>query len=449
MEYAEKDLIINHPKKAINKLSLPIIISLLLMTLNSFIDSAWISGLGTDALTAMGFTTPLIFILSSLGNGLGIGTNSIVSRCIGQGDEDNTSNAAIHSIILTCFFSIALSVLLLLFLKNILIFLGAGSVITYASSYVSIIFAGIIFEYLSIVLSAIIRSEGAVNKAMYPLIVSTIINIIIDPIFIYTFHLGIAGAATATVLSSVLSLIPLCYWIFIKKNTFVKVDFSKYHRKFSIYWDIFSVGFPACLEVIIISFVTMFINSLLFIIDGNMAVAAYGVIMRIFSVFITPVTGIGVANITVVGTAFGAKLKDNIRTAFNYSNKVSLIVALFTFSILVLFAGNLAGLFANSDTSSDLNIYIIHIVYILSVSVFTVPLREIAFNILQAMGKGLTSMCFIILKESIFTTFAYTFAFYLGMGPDGIYYGMLVGETIGSVIAFAYVYFYIKRLNFS
>ena len=448
MGYYEKDLIIDYPKKAINKLSIPIIISLLLITVNAFIDSAWVSGLGTDVLAAMGFVTPLIFILSSLGNGLSIGTNSIVSRCIGQGNEDDTSNAAIHSIILTCCFSIVLTVVLLLFLKNILIILGAGSVFSYANSYASIIFAGIIFEYLSIVLSAIIRSEGAVNKAMYPLILSTIINIIIDPIFIYGLHLGIAGAATATVISSVLSLIPLCYWIFIKKNTFVKVDFSKYHTNFSIYWDIFSVGFPACLEAIIISFVTIFINSLLVVIDGNMAVAAYGVIMRIFSVFVTPITGIGVANITVVGTAFGAKLKDNIITAFNYSNKISLILAMFAFLILFFFSGNLAGFFA-SDASSDITIYIINAMYILAFTIFTIPIREIAFSMLQAMGKGVTSMCLIIIKESIFTSCSYSFAFFLGMGSYGIYYGMLVGDIIGSLIVFVYLYFYIKRLDFN
>lgn len=199
--------------------------------------------------------------------------------------------------------------------------------------------------------------------------------------------------------------------------------------------------------MIIISFVTMFINSLLVIIGGNMAVGAYGVAMRILSVFLTPVSGIGVANITVVGTAFGAKLKENIKTSFNYSTKLSLIIAIFTFSFIVLFASNLASFFA-SDATNDMNIYITHILYILSFSVFTIPLREIVFNILQAMGKGITSLCLIILKELIFTICAYIFAFYLGLGSDGIYYGMLVGGIIGSAIAFCYGYFYIKRLEF-
>ena len=172
---------------------------------------------------------------------------------------------------------------------------------------------------------------------MGPLIAGTIINIIIDPIFIYYLNLGISGAALATVLSSALSIIPLAYWIFIKRNTYVKVDFGKFHNDLSIYKDILIVGIPASLEAVIISIVTIFINSLLVSISGNIAVAAYGVGMRILSVLNTPISGIGVANITVVGAAFGAKNKENMETAFKYSTKVTFIIAIFTFLIIIIF----------------------------------------------------------------------------------------------------------------
>ena len=282
---------------------------------------------------------------------------------------------------------------------------------------------------------------------MYPLIASTIINIIIDPIFIYYLNLGIAGAALATVISSAFSIFPLVYWIFIKKSTYVKVDFSKYHHNLSIYKDILTVAIPASLETVCICIVTIFINSLLVTIGGNMAVGAYGVAMRIISVVVTPISGIGVANVTVVGTAFGAKNKTNIVKAFNYSTKVTLIIAVFTCSFILLFASNLAQIFA-SDASNGLDTYITHIIYILGFSVFTVPLRAVVSNILQAMEKGITSMCFTLLKESIFTLFAFVFAFHLSLGSDGIYYGMLTGGILGSLIAFLYVWYFIKRLTF-
>ena len=427
LKFSDVELIKNYPKKAINKLSVPIIISLLLITFNALVDSAWVSGLGPDALAAMGFVAPLVLIISSLGNGLGIGVNSVVSRSIGQGDSDNISNTSVHSIIITIVFSLGLSFVLLPFLKNILIFFSAGGVIDYAMSYAGIIFAGIIFEYISIVLSAIMRSEGAINRAMYPLIASTIINMIIDPIFIYFFNLGISGAAIATVFSSALSIIPLGYWIFIKKDNYVKVDFSKYSRKLAIYKDILSIGLPSSVEVICICIVTIFINSLLVSISGNIAVAAYGVAMRIMSVVVTPISGIGIANLTVVGTAFGAKNKNNITEAFNYSTKVTLLIAVVTCAILLIFAGNLAQLFAYAEANENIDIYIAHILHIFAFSVFSVPLRAVVSNILQAMGKGITSMMFAIIKESIFTLFSFIFAFYLNLGSDGIYYGMLAG----------------------
>lgn len=283
---------------------------------------------------------------------------------------------------------------------------------------------------------------------MCPLIASTIINIIIDPIFIYFFNLGISGAALATVISSALSIIPLGYWIFIKKDTFVKVDFAKYRRNLAIYWDILTVGIPSSLEVVCICIVSIFINSLLVGIGGNIVVGAYGVAVRIISVVVTPISGIGVANITVVGTAFGAKNKENISTAFNYSTKITLIIAVITCLFILLFANNLAQFFDYTEASNDIDVYITHILYILGFSVFTVPLRAVVSNILQAMGKGITSMIFTIIKESIFTLCTFIFAFYLGLGPDGIYYGMLVGEIFGSLIAFVYVWNYIKKLSF-
>ena len=448
-EISDVDLIKNYPKKAINKLSIPIIISLLLITFASLIDSLWVSGLGPKPLAAIGFVSPLMLIISSLGNGLGIGANSIISRCIGEEDDDKISNASVHSIILTVCFSILLSLILLPFLNDILIFFGAGEVIAYAYTYSEIIFAGIIFEFTSIVLAAVIRSEGAVNKAMAPLIIASIINIILDPVFIYILNWGIAGAAFTTVFSSALSIIPLSYWIFIKKNTFVKVDFSKYDCDFAIYKDILTVGIPSSVETICICIVTIFINSLLVSIGGVMAVGGYGVAMRILSVLVTPISGIGVANITVVGTAYGAKNKTNITQAFNYSTKITLIIAFITCSFILIFAPDLTHLFAYGEADSNIDDYITHILYILCFAVFTVPLRAVVSNILQAMGKGITSMCFTLLKESMFTAFAFVFAFYLGLGPDGIYYGMLTGGMIGSLIAFIYVWHYIKKLTFN
>ena len=202
--------------------------------------------------------------------------------------------------------------------------------------------------------------------------------------------MGIAGAALATVLSSAFSIIPLVYWIFIKKSTYVKVDFSKYQHNLYIYKDILTVAIPASLETVCICIVTIFINSLLVDIGGNMAVGAYGVAMRIISVVVTPISGIGVANVTVVGTAFGAKNNGNIVKAFNYSTKVTLTIAVFACLFILLFASNLAQIFA-SDASNGLDVYITHVIYILGFSVFTVPLRAVVSNILQAMGKGILS----------------------------------------------------------
>ena len=134
-------MITGDPKKAINKLSLPIIASMFLIFANSIIDSIWVAGLGAEPLAALGYTTPLFLIMVGFGNGLGAGGNSVISRYIGAEDKRSANNAAIHNLILSAVASIIITILFTVFLKPLLIMMGATSVIDYAMEYGLIIFA--------------------------------------------------------------------------------------------------------------------------------------------------------------------------------------------------------------------------------------------------------------------------------------------------------------------
>ena len=155
----EIDLIVNHPKKAINKLALPIIISNLFMTLNNIIDGIWVAGLGPESLAAVGFVTPLFFAFVGISNGLGAGSNSLIARCIGAEKYHDAGNSAIHSIML-CFIATAIStVVILIILKPLLLMMGAGEVIDYALSYGYIVLGGVFYLFIPAMLAAIFRSQ--------------------------------------------------------------------------------------------------------------------------------------------------------------------------------------------------------------------------------------------------------------------------------------------------
>ena len=177
------DLIMGNPRKAINRLAFPTIFSMLLMFLNNLIDSFWVSGINADALAALGFISPLYLVIIGLGNGVGAGANSLISRCVGAGQINEANNAVIHSIILTLIVSSIVLIVGIFFLDDLVILLGASGVKTYCLSYGKIIFLLNIVFLLPNVTASIFRAEGNIARATNPLILTAVLNMIIDPIY--------------------------------------------------------------------------------------------------------------------------------------------------------------------------------------------------------------------------------------------------------------------------
>lgn len=162
-------LITGDPKKAIRKLSFPMMLTMLLALSYLIVDSIWVAGLGFDALAALSFISPLFMIIF----GLGTGATSLIARCIGAEDKDKANNAGMHSILLTLIISIALPIISLLFLKDILVLIGAGSVLTLTNEYGQIIFLGSFALLFNTLGSSILRAKGDMNRATYAIAISS------------------------------------------------------------------------------------------------------------------------------------------------------------------------------------------------------------------------------------------------------------------------------------
>ena len=442
----EIDLIVNHPKKAINKLALPIIISNLFMTLNNIIDGIWVAGLGPESLAAVGFVTPLFFAFVGISNGLGAGSNSLIARCIGAEKYHDAGNSAIHSIML-CFIATAIStVVILIILKPLLLMMGAGEVIDYALSYGYIVLGGVFSLFIPAMLAAIFRSQGEIERASYPLMLTAIINMILDPIFIYVIGWGITGAAIATVLAATLAMLPMIYWMFYKKDSFLEIRLSEYKRDLSIYKDILVVGIPASLEQFILSFVSILMNYWLTLLSGTVAVAAYTATWRLISIGISPLIGIGVAALTVGGAAYGARNLDNLKTALNYGVKLGLISSVIICSFFFIFAEPLSFIFSYSASSAVLSDRVVEALRILCFFILFLPLGILAGNIFQSMGKGTISLILTILRTFILEVlFAGLFAFVFNLADIGIYMGIVCGMALGSICGYVYINYYLRK----
>ncbi len=441
------EMITGDPKKAINKLAWPMIASMFLIFLNNIVDSIWVAGLGPGPLAAIGYVTPLFMVLVGFGNGIGAGATSLISRYIGAEKRDDANNAAIHSAILSVVISLVLTVFFLLILESLLKVMGASEVMGYAMDYGLIIFAFTAPILIPPIFGGAFRAEGDVKRATLPIAMVAIVNMILDPIFIYTFGWGISGAALATGLAPFVGLIMMLYWIFIKKDTYLSYNRKDFHNNFKMYNDILVVGIPASLEQLIMAALAVTVNYMLTLVSGSVAVAVYTAGWRIISLGLLPAIGVGTAAITVAGVAYGAKKYENIRTACRYSVKLGLISSIIVCILLFVFANQVAFIFSYSEASSHLEPLIASFIQLMCLFILYVPFGASAGNVFQGLGKGTTSFILTTFREFVLVLiFAYLLGFVFNMGERGIYYGMLLGGFIGSVIAYGYIELYVDRL---
>ena len=441
------EMITGDPKKAINKLSLPIIGSMFLIFANNIIDSIWVAGLGAEPLAALGYITPLFMILVGFGNGIGAGGNSLISRFIGAEDRVSANNAAIHNLILSFIVSIIISIIFLIFMKPMLNMMGASSVINYAMDYGFIIFVFTFAILMPPIVGGAFRAEGDIKRATLPIATAAIINMILDPIFIYTLGMGIKGAALATALGPLISLFLMFYWIFIKKDTYLSYNFKDFHNDLKMYKDILVVGIPASLEQLVLSVLTIFVNYMLTIVSGPVSVAVYTAGWRIINIGMLPAIGVGTAAISVAGVAFGAKKYENLRVTARYAVKVALIASIIVCIILNVFSNQIAFIFSYSENSAQLEPLIASFLQIMCLFILYVPFGASAGNVFQGVGKGTISFILTSFREFIIVLiFAYLLGFTFNMGEFGIYCGMLLGGGIGSLICYACIELYINKL---
>lgn len=447
MEKTEEiDLIVNHPKKAINKLAVPIIISNLFIMLNNIIDGIWVSGLGPNPLAAVGFVTPLFLAIVGFANGLGAGSNSLIARCIGAENYKGASNSAIHSIMLSIIVTVISTIFLLIILKPLLLIMGAGDVLSETTSYGCIVIGGSFSVFIPAMMAAIFRSQGEIKRASYPLMFTAFINIILDPIFIYVIGWGVAGAAAATVISGAIPMFLMMYWMFYKQDSFLKVRMRDYKRNLKIYKDILVVGIPASLEQFILSFFSILMNYWLTIIAGTVAVAVYSASWRLVAIGMAPLIGIGISALTVGGAAYGAKNLTNFKIALNYGVKLGLISSVIICSCLFIFAEPLSFIFSYSADSSLLAPKIVEALHILAFFLLLVPFGIISGNLFQSMGKGTISLSLTIFRAFLLElVFAGLFAFVFNWGAPGIYAGTVAGMSIGSIIGYIFINYYLNK----
>lgn len=443
------ELMRGNPETAVRKLAIPIMISMILTASYNIIDGIWIAGLGEIAIAAIGFVTPIFMILNGVSVGLGNGATSSISRFVGAHNKENVNESAMHSLLIFLIASVLLTVFLLVVQEPVLRLYGAqGEALTQAIQYGTPLFGGLIAFIFANGASGILRGEGDMKRAMYAVLVSVFLNALFDPIFIYVLDFKIAGAAYATILSSLISAAVILYWILIKKDTYADIHFEAFKFKMSIVKDILKVGIPASLDMVMLSIAVALYMAFIAQMSGDYGIAVYTSGQRLYLFVIMPLTAIGSAVTTVVGSAYGAKNGDYISRAHKYGSKLGILFGFVTTLILIIFANPLSTMFAYTPETAYL---IPGIVLFLRVATLSLPLTGAGMAssfFYQGIGKGFLSLFFTILREIIFAvSMTYYFGIVLDMGLLGIWIGLALGRSIASVINYIAGRFTIKKLR--
>lgn len=385
--------------KAINKLAAPAIIGMLVMAIYNFVDTMFVSWYSETAPSATQVVLPVMLIASAIGLSLGIGGGSYMSRLLGAKNPEKAKKVAATVFMLGIVFGILVTISNYIFMDSIFSFFGAKAEnIEMVVEYGKYIMIGYTFMILNMVLNNLLRSEGSAKFSMIGMMSGSLFNIILDPILIFGFDMGIGGAAIATTISNVISFVVLLSW-YIKKKTVVPLKFKEISTDFSIYKEVFEIGAPTFLRQLLISFSMKLMNNAAFEYGGLELMSVIGIVLRVVSIPSYIIFGFSQGFQPVVGYNYGANQSKRVRDSFHYTLKVTSIILLITAVFFVFFGFLIVKIF---QTNANIEYYVILTLRLQSIGLIFLGGIQTITVFFQALGKSFRALLLSITRQGLF-----------------------------------------------
>ena len=424
---------VDNPSKSLWTLAIPIIAGMGIQTLYSIVDMIFIGRISGSAIAAVAFNFPIFFFVMGISFGLGSGVTASIARFIGSDDKVNADNAAEHAILIAIIISALLTSLGLLYGKQILLKIGCTpEVLPEAWEYLKVSCYGISFGVFSGFFRSILAGEGDMKFPMILAGFGTILNIILDPIFIFTLGFGVAGAAWATTISQMIVFVIFIFMLFVKEHAYVKFQLRDFSLSKYILIDIIKVGLPASLSMIVMAVGQLIFNRMLATFSTD-AVAAYQVGGRIDMVVFLPIFGIASALTTMVGMYFGANEIDKIRYITKYGISRAFIITSIGSILLYIFAPVIISGFTDEIVIKNIAVDYLRVISLLF------PFISIGLTIgriLQGLGLGMPSLIITTIRViGVAGPLAYYFIYMLGKPVEWIWYAMFISGIMATMIS--------------
>lgn len=430
--------------KLLVQYAMPAIVAMTASSLYHVIDSIFIGqGVGPLAISGLALTFPFMNLTAAFGAAVGVGASTCISVKLGQKDYSTAQKILGNTIVLNLIIGISLSIICIAFLDPILFFFGASeNTIPYARDYMLIILLGNVFSHMFFGMNAILRTAGKPRHAMYATIFTVVMNVILAPLFIYTFNMGIAGAAYATILSQVMALV----WqmkLLTDKRELLHIRGGTFGLEKSIVQNILGIGMSPFAMNVCACVVVIFVNKGLQEYGGDLSLGAYGIANRMAFIFVMITMGINQGMQPIAGYNFGAQRMDRLMQVLKYSMIAATAVTTTGFLVAELVPTLCARLFTSDATLIGMSATAIRIIM---VTFPIVGFQMVITNFFQSIGKAKISM-FLSLSRQMLFLLPLLITLPLWFGVDGIWWAMPISDTIAALVTLVLMATYMKKFR--
>jgi putative MATE family efflux protein len=444
MKYSSLELMETAPVgKSIVKLALPMMVGMIAQMVYNMTDTFFIGQTGDpNMVTGISLTMPLFMVSQGIGNIFAVGASSYISRMLGAKNLTEAKHTNAVSFYTTIVMGLIITVVLLIFKKPILQVIGTSDVTySYADDYFTIILAFIVFAIVNIALSGQIRSEGATGKAMNGMLLGIVLNIILDPVFILLFGWGVAGAAWATIIGIIASLV---YFLlhFVSKNTMLSIRLSDCKPNKTMYAEILKIGVPAALSHIVMTASAIFSN-IIAASYGDFVVAAGGITMRVASICFTLVMALAMGYQPFAGYNYGAENYERLKKGLKITAVYTTVLCCFFTVIFIIFGRILITLFIRDGQTIETGSRLIR------AFVWGLPCLGVQMTMMvtfQALGKPVLATIVTLGRQCLFyLPLLFTLNYFWQF--SGYIYSQPIADILTTVIALALSSFIFRELS--
>ena len=422
------------------RFSLPATVGMLVMATYNIVDTIFVGKLGSEAIAALSVAFPIQMLLGAVGIGTGVGAASLISRSLGAGNKAEAESAAGQVISMALIFGLLTALIGLFYMRPLLLYLGTmPEILDLTEEYMVVIAVGSVMFFLIMILNNVVRAEGNPMLSMKVMVISALLNIALDPIFIFVLDMGVRGAAVATVLSKITGVVIMLYYFFVGKSV-LKLSVSCLRLRWETIKSVYAVGFPAMLLQLSINISLIVANNILAA-YGHIPIAVMGLVFRLQMFAILPVLGISQGLLPIIGFNFGAGKLDRIREALLKGLAISvscIVIAGVAFFIAPTF---FLSLFSTERELLEIGIPALRIMVLMFPLVGVQIVSSIFF---QAIGKGIPSLILSLLREiMLFIPFVFIMPFFYGL--TGVWMARPMSDFLAFLVTFILIARELKR----